>query len=111
MKRETTILKMDNIDNKCIEEAREYLAEQSKKVQIAFNDVLTKGIENYLGRPVDLKLDADRFLSQQYEDGSIEYFVDGNLIGTMTTTGGLYYDDFVNDKFSFSITFTPNIKP
>ena len=90
------------------DDLRDFFANENAKLNEKFDEVLSLAIEQYLGRPFNAVLDAERIHAVSViGSNDISYFVDDKLIGKMTQTVAYNNDDFIHNKMSIMITFMP----
>lgn len=99
------MLKLDDV--KDVSEIRSFMVDQNEKFAACYSNCLKKGVEQYLGRAIDIQNDAERLSANHQNNGNVEYFVDGVLIGRMTVDTGLDGNDFINNKISIVFKWTP----
>jgi hypothetical protein len=98
-------------DNSEIEDLRSFLHQHNDDVSKSYNQVLNNVIEQALGRPFNVETDASRIYANSYQGtNQTDYYLDGKLLGTLSTIMSYDGNDFVNNKVSFVIQFTPNIQ-
>lgn len=86
------------------------MQETNKLYAQKYNEILTKGIESYLGRSIDLENDAPFITLVEPPDGHKRIFYKDELIGTIVMNIGYDMDDFVVQKVTTRICFIPNSK-
>jgi hypothetical protein len=86
----------------------DYMSEINKKIAVKYDEVIRMAIDMYLGRPFSDETDAHRFELVQDNLGKVtELKADGITIGKLTQEWGNHNDDFMQNKISFKMTFTP----
>lgn len=106
MKKVATMLKIENAD---IDKAKAYLAQQYQVFDEKYNEVLKLAFEQYLGREFEL-CDAYRFRIDTIQGtNENKLYADDNFIGTIRNIVTYSDDDFIKNRVSFLVSFTPEL--
>lgn len=100
-----------NYKNDDLKDIATFMHQESQKISKAYDDVLKLSIEQYIGRDFDPIGDSKRIYLNCYDGtNQTDIYIDNKLIGSIVTNSGHTNDDFIKNKLSFTITFTPNKK-